>query len=68
MLTSTHTEMKNNGKKDGKENNMKKIFLAISCLSATFFMASCSSDMEETADNATHSFEELTFDVSVNGK
>jgi len=47
---------------------MKKIFLAMSCLLATFLVSSCSNDLEETANNESYSFEDLTFDVSVNEK
>lgn len=59
--------MRNNGK-SRKENNMKKIFLTMSCLLATFVLFSCNSEIEETFSNTEYSFEELTFDVSVNGK
>lgn len=59
--------MKHNGKKR-KENNMKKIFFAMSCLLATLLISSCGNDLEETVKGEWYKFEDLTFDVSVNGK
>lgn len=46
---------------------MKKILFSLSCLLATIFLAACSSDIDEQSIDKACSFEELTFDVSVNG-
>lgn len=49
------------------ETNMKKILFVVSCLVATLFLTACSSDIEEQSTSKSNSFEELIFDVSVNG-
>lgn len=45
---------------------MKKILLALSTLLAIVLLSACSSDIEEQSTSKAYSFEELTFDVSVN--